>query len=66
MKRNTTSSAPAKLARGASDNLCKRLAEEYPEYGFEQHKGYGTKVHYEMLQEHGPCAIHRRSFIHLD
>lgn len=42
------------------------LSADYPEYGFEKHKGYGTKVHYEMLQEYGLCAIHRRSFIHLD
>ena len=37
-------------------------AEKYPEYGFERHKGYGTKAHREALREHGPCPIHRRSF----
>jgi ribonuclease HII len=41
------------------------LAKEYPHYGFEKHKGYGTKAHYEMLEMHGLCAIHRRSCIHL-
>lgn len=41
------------------------LAEEYPVYGFAKHKGYGTKEHYAALREHGLCAIHRRSFIHL-
>ena len=39
------------------------LAEKYPEYKFEKHKGYGTKVHREMIGEHGPCEIHRRSFL---
>jgi len=43
-----------------------QLAKEYPEYGFEAHKGYGTKMHYEMLLKYGLCVIHRRSFIHLD
>jgi ribonuclease HII len=35
----------------------------YPEYGFAGHKGYGTKAHIEAIREHGPCPIHRRSFI---
>ena len=39
------------------------LAEKYPEYGFEIHKGYGTKAHYEALGTYGPCPIHRRSFL---
>ena len=37
-------------------------AETYPEYGFEKHKGYGTKLHMEALREHGPCPIHRKTF----
>jgi ribonuclease HII len=56
-------SIAAKVKR---DHLMCLLAEKYPEYGFENHKGYGTRAHYEMLAEHGLCAIHRRSFIHLD
>jgi ribonuclease HII len=56
-------SIAAKVER---DRLMVALAKEYPEYGFEAHKGYGTKMHYEMLQKHGLSAIHRRSFIHLD
>jgi len=56
-------SIAAKVAR---DRLMTELALQYPQYGFEKHKGYGTKLHYEMLQEHGLCVIHRRSFIHLD
>ena len=54
-------SIAAKVSR---DRLMLELAQKYPEYGFEKHKGYGTKAHYEMLKKHGLCAIHRRSFIH--
>lgn len=53
------------VAKVRRDRLMKRLALLYPEYGFEIHKGYGTKLHYEMLEKHGPCAIHRQSFLHL-
>ncbi|MEK7515565.1 MAG: ribonuclease HII [Patescibacteria group bacterium] len=56
-------SIAAKVTR---DRLMIELAKKYPVYGFEKHKGYGTKLHYEMLKEHGLCDIHRRSFIHLD
>ena len=42
------------------------FSKQYPLYGFEKHKGYGTAMHYEMLKKHGFCDIHRRSFIHLD
>lgn len=56
-------SIAAKVER---DRLMHTLAREYPEYGFEAHKGYGTRFHYEMLRKHGLCVIHRRSFIHLD
>ena len=56
-------SIAAKVVR---DRLMKELALQYPLYGFAQHKGYGTKAHYEALEKHGLCAIHRRSFIHLD
>jgi ribonuclease HII len=55
-------SVAAKVAR---DRLMKRLAKEYPAYRFEQHKGYPTKLHYEMLAAHGPCAIHRLTYLHL-
>jgi len=56
-------SIAAKVSR---DRLMCELAETYPAYGFEKHKGYGTRAHYEALQKHGLCVIHRRSFIHLD
>lgn len=51
------------LAKVTRDNLMVKLAEEYPEYGFEKHKGYGTKVHIEALKEYGPCIYHRLSFL---
>ncbi len=54
-------SIAAKVTR---DRLMARFATQYPFYGFEKHKGYGTQAHYEMLKKYGPCAIHRRSFIH--
>ena len=55
-------SIAAKVTR---DRLMTELAVTYPLYGFERHKGYGTRAHYEALEKHGLCAIHRRSFIHL-
>ena len=55
-------SIAAKVAR---DRLMLALAKEYPAYGFERHKGYGTRLHYDMLLKHGLSVIHRRSFVHL-
>ena len=51
------------LAKVTRDNLLVELAKQYPEYGFEIHKGYGTKAHYEALRTYGPCPIHRKSFL---
>ncbi len=51
------------LAKVSRDRLMLELAKEYPEYGFEKHKGYGTKFHREAILTYGPCAIHRRSFL---
>jgi ribonuclease HII len=50
------------LAKVARDRFMGELAQQYPEYGFERHKGYGTKAHLEALRRHGPCPAHRRSF----
>jgi ribonuclease HII len=50
------------LAKVHRDELMCRYAEEYPEYGFEEHKGYGTAKHLAAMQKHGVCKIHRRSF----
>lgn len=51
------------LAKVTRDDLLLELAKEYPQYGFEIHKGYGTKAHYEALRTYGPCAIHRMTFL---
>ena len=51
------------LAKVTRDNLMVELAQQYPEYGFEIHKGYGTKAHYEALRTYGPCPIHRKTFL---
>ena len=51
------------LAKVTRDDLMLEMAKEYPGYGFEVHKGYGTKAHYEALRAQGPCAIHRMTFL---
>lgn len=55
--------AASVLAKVHRDELMRKYAEIYPEYGFEKHKGYGTKLHIEMLKKYGPCPIHRQTFI---
>jgi ribonuclease HII len=55
-------SAASILAKVARDREMVRLHEHYPHYGFNQHKGYPTPVHLAALQQHGPSAIHRRSY----
>lgn len=51
------------LAKVSRDRYMKKLAEEYPQYQFEKHKGYGTKLHYEMLEKYGISEVHRRTFL---
>ncbi len=52
------------LAKVARDQYCKEvLAKNYPEYGFEKHKGYGSKVHCELLRKLGPSPVHRKTFL---
>lgn len=51
------------LAKVYRDHMMVEAAKEYPAYGFEQHKGYGTAAHIAALQQNGPCPLHRRSFI---
>mgnify|MGYP001011109619 CR=1 FL=1 len=51
------------LAKVTRDRLMEQYAEQYQQYGFEIHKGYGTKRHYAALREFGPCPIHRMSFL---
>ncbi|HET9122058.1 MAG TPA: ribonuclease HII [Acidiferrobacteraceae bacterium] len=55
-------SAASILAKVARDEEMLRWHEQYPEYGFHQHKGYPTPAHLGALRHHGPCPIHRRSF----
>jgi len=51
------------LAKVSRDRYMLKMAEEYPEYGFRQHKGYGTALHYAALRQYGPSPIHRPSFL---
>ena len=51
------------LAKVSRDRWMVKAAEEYPEYQFQRHKGYGTKLHYQLLRQYGPSPIHRRSFL---
>lgn len=51
------------LAKVSRDRFICQMAEKYPEYGFEKHKGYGTKAHNEAILKYGPCPIHRRTFL---
>ena len=55
--------AASVLAKVTRDNIMVQMAETYPEYGFEIHKGYGTKAHFEALRQYGPCPIHRKTFL---
>ena len=51
------------LAKVSRDRYMVEMAEKYPEYCFDKHKGYGTELHYAMLAQHGPSPIHRRTFL---
>lgn len=51
------------LAKVSRDRLMLEMAKKYPAYNFEKHKGYGTKAHRKAILEHGPCEIHRMSFL---
>lgn len=55
--------AASVLAKVTRDDLMIRQATEFPEYGFEIHKGYGTKAHYAALEQYGPSPIHRMTFL---
>lgn len=55
--------AASVLAKVTRDNMMEDLAKEYPQYGFEIHKGYGTKAHYDALRTYGPSGIHRMTFL---
>ncbi|HCP08440.1 MAG TPA: ribonuclease HII [Candidatus Moranbacteria bacterium] len=55
-------SAASIIAKVTRDRIMLEMHEKYPNYKFDEHKGYGTGLHMKLLQEHGPCEIHRRSF----
>lgn len=51
------------IAKVSRDRFMLKIAEEYPEYCFEKHKGYGTALHYEMIEKYGVSPVHRKSFL---
>ncbi len=61
--RSANIAAASILAKVSRDDVMLEMAEKYPAYGFDIHKGYGTKAHYSALAEFGPCPIHRMSFL---
>ncbi len=62
--RSLSIAAASIVAKVTRDRMMEEYAQIYPEYGFERNKGYGSAEHREALKKYGPCAIHRRSFIH--
>jgi ribonuclease HII len=60
--KSVTIAAASVIAKVTRDNLMREYHEQYPLYGFDRHKGYGTKFHVEALRQYGMCPIHRRSF----
>ena len=61
--RSASIAAASVLAKVARDDVMLKLAQRYPGYGFEIHKGYGTRVHYDALRELGASPVHRKSFL---
>ena len=61
--RSASIAAASILAKVTRDDYMLKMAEEHPGYGFEIHKGYGTKAHYAAIVEQGPCPIHRMTFL---
>jgi len=55
-------SAASILAKVDRDRQMVELHQQYPQYGFDKHKGYPTKLHMELLNQHGPCPLHRKTF----
>ena len=61
--RSASIAAASILAKVSRDRYMEELDGQYPQYGFAKHKGYGTKLHYQMLDTYGPCPAHRRTFL---
>jgi ribonuclease HII len=55
-------SAASIVAKVTRDRMMLALHEKFPRYGFAKHKGYGTRLHFEMIEKYGPCEVHRKSF----
>jgi ribonuclease HII len=55
--------AASVLAKVSRDRLMKKLAQEFPQYGFERHVGYGTRTHFEAIKKYGLCPLHRKTFL---
>ena len=51
------------LAKVTRDHYMREMAKQYPQYGFEKHKGYGTKAHYAAIEQYGICPLHRKTFL---
>ena len=61
--RSVSIAAASILAKVSRDRFMVELAEQYPQYAFEKHKGYPTKLHYERLRQYGPSPVHRKTFL---
>ena len=61
--RSANIAAASVLAKVTRDEYMEEMAKQYPQYGFEIHKGYGTKAHYEALRTYGHCPLHRVTFL---
>ena len=61
--RSASIAAASILAKVSRDRYMEEMAQLYPHYEFQRHKGYPTRRHYELLRQYGPCPIHRRSFL---
>lgn len=61
-RKSVSIAAASILAKVTRDRIMREIARQYPAYGFDRHKGYPTKMHLEMLRDHGPVEAHRKSF----
>ena len=61
--RSASIAAASILAKVSRDRFMVELAEQYPQYAFEKHKGYPTKLHYQLLRQYGPSPVHRKTFL---
>ena len=62
-RKSVSIAAASVLAKVSRDRFMVKMADSYPQYGFERHKGYGTRLHFDMLHELGQSEIHRKTFL---